>query len=820
MCLPAESAAGLCVRAAQVKRSVFYPRSIGIELVRSRTPASEALPAAADARQSSAPYQFMSLDLLQDIVAEIDRWPTVEAISLAGFGEPLLHPEYPLCLEILSRSQVAGRAHVTQAASASVLGGAPAQAILETPIVNSVVVLSFDGGAESGYECLSGPCADGALRHLRAFVEAAKSRRSDLLLTAEVTLPASDKAQGLQMPPPEVARAAMQDIFAPIGVQVSIRPFCNRRGKDGQQLSGCGSDAVRGGCAFVEDDSVYFTAEGLAQPCSVVFDPEFNIGRIQESDLGSLLNSEQMRLLRRRLRLDKRPGLPYCGNCPISLAGELNERRLREYWIRRDDMGMIDESDVREHIFGSVVPTAHRVRRLDLGSGPAAQPGFIAVDRFRLEGVDVVADFDVSLPFHDDTFDLILASHSLEHAANLPSVMREVYRVAKDRAQVCIVAPYYLTSVNLSNPYHRQAFTEETPRFWTDSPTAARGMDEATARHVVPSWGLIRSDQSHADIDLRCMRIQFSYFPEYRSLPEDEQRRLRHTQLNVCDQIMYHLLVVKSPLADGEEEELMKQMQYYEPPYVMIRDRQEHIDALLARLDIAWRETEAAEGERARLAASLEAETRERADLHAREIEANAALGEIPALRAAAERLSDELEEAGASRLIRWLRRMRPGPDLRGRLTPDFQQFLDDSLIFSRGMERFVLRPSRQLREGVFLPYHVALDRTGWCGIDIAPLVDVGGSGEIAFEVVSPQKQIIGHVRLSLSDVKDLRPLHFEFDPIADSDRGSFEVRIGVSGSDTRVRVLEWRRGVFAGARPPDRRPFCAFHFEEGVSDR
>jgi len=263
-----------------VKRSVFYPRSIGIELVRSQTPASEALPAAADARQNSAPCQFMPLDLLRDIVAEIDRWPTVETISLAGFGEPLLHPEYPLCLEILSRSQVAGRAHVTLAASASLLGGAPAQAILETPIVDSVA-LSFGSGSESGYECLSGPSADGALRNIRAFVEAARSRRSDLLLMAEVTLPASDGPPDMQMPPPEVARAAMQDIFAPIGVQVSIRPFCGSRGKGGQQLAGCGSDAVRGGCPFVEHDSVYLTAEGLAQPCSVVFDPEFNIGRIQ-----------------------------------------------------------------------------------------------------------------------------------------------------------------------------------------------------------------------------------------------------------------------------------------------------------------------------------------------------------------------------------------------------------------------------------------------------------------------------------------------------------------------------------------------------------
>src|SRR6266850_605883 len=92
--------------------------------------------------------------------------------------------------------------------------------------------------------------------------------------------------------------------------------------------------------------------------------------------------------------------------------------------------------------------------RVDLGCGRIKLPGFIGVDRFPMPGVDIVADLDERLPFADDSVDMVYASHSLEHVSDLSQVMREVHRICKHGAQLCIVAPYHQQGLNLANPYH------------------------------------------------------------------------------------------------------------------------------------------------------------------------------------------------------------------------------------------------------------------------------------------------------------------------------------------------------------------------------
>ena len=757
-------------------------------------------------RQPGAPLQTISLELLEHIVSELDRWPSIEAIWFSGFGEAMLHPEYRRCLEILNQSEVARRACVIQYTNGSLLDEAQGRAILEIPIIKRLV-FSFDGfGDKASYEALRGPNYDRVLRNIRAFAEAARVTRPDLHMVTETILPKPGQVEGVTPPPQEIAIKALTDLFDPMGIEVSTRPLHGYSGNEDLDIHGDQPGLVFGGCQFVENDSLYLAVDGRAQPCCAVFDLEFNIGRVQESDLGVLLNNEPMRTLRRRLRLDQREDLPYCRNCRISLGGELNQQRLNEYWSSRDNMGVIAEPEVRRYVFGAVAPSPHRVNRLDLGSGPNPQSGFVAVDRYPLPGVSVVADFEQGLPFSDSDFDLIYASHSLEHARDLPALMREIYRVAKDRAQIVIVAPYYLTTSNLSNPYHMQAFTEEAPRFWTDSPTAVSEVQEdALARHVIPGWGLSRSDHSNPGLDLRCLRIEYFYFPEYRTLPKEEQRRLRQSQLNVCDQIMYHLLVVKSPLADGEEERFMKTMDYYEPPFVTVRRSLER----------------ASEAEAAR-AADLQQIDSLRAQLRQLELdlsELNEAMSlsadrRAASLQASAQRLVIELRELTDSRLVRWVRRRRLGSDWRDRLSSEFQPLLDDACLLGGGVRGFVLKPSALLSEVPFLAYRVVLDRPGWSGVTIAPLLGVlGGPGELAVEVVSPEGKIVCQTSVPVASLEDGRPLYLTFPPIADSDRGTFELRVAARDVEGEVRVLEWQRPSFGGLRPVERRPLCAFHF-------
>jgi len=203
--------------------------------------------------------------------------------------------------------------------------------------------------------------------------------------------------------------------------------------------------------------------------------------------------------------------------------------------------------------------------RLDVGCGSRARPGFVGLDRFAMPGVSVIGDLDSgALPFAADSFDLVVASHSLEHTRALLPVMKEIWRVAKPGAQVCVIAPYYASGLNLANPYHKQAFNEHTPRFWTDAPRTAVPAEEWQQPPFSAQWGLASTDHSAPGLDLRCLRMEFFYFAEYWGIPPDRQRRARRKHLDVCEQVLYHLVAFKPPMTDADVRDLGDG--YYMPP--------------------------------------------------------------------------------------------------------------------------------------------------------------------------------------------------------------------------------------------------------------
>jgi SAM-dependent methyltransferase len=211
------------------------------------------------------------------------------------------------------------------------------------------------------------------------------------------------------------------------------------------------------------------------------------------------------------------------------------------------------------------------VKALDVGSGRTRREGFHGIDRFPMPGVSVVADLDRgAFPFRDDSFDLVMAMHSLEHVANLLDVMREIWRIVRPGGQVCIAAPYYTASLNLANPYHKQVFNEHTPRFWTDCPTTRVPAEEWQQPPMGRQWGLASSDNSAPRLDLRCQRIEFLYFQEYWGVPAAQRRRARRSRLDVCEQVLYHLTVFKPPMTESDD---VPPAEYYMPPELEERRR-------------------------------------------------------------------------------------------------------------------------------------------------------------------------------------------------------------------------------------------------------
>ena len=224
--------------------------------------------------------------------------------------------------------------------------------------------------------------------------------------------------------------------------------------------------------------------------------------------------------------------------------------------------------------------------RLDLGSGPRTPEGFWGIDRYALPNVDIVASMDNPLPFKMDSVDLLLASHSLEHVEDLMMTMKEIFRVCKHGAQVCIVAPYFSQGINFANPYHKHAFNEHTPRFWTQNADAYIDRDEYDHPHA-GTWGLSYSDYSQQGIDFRCVRMEFLYFPEYRWISPDAQRDARKKYIDVCDQIIYYLIVIKEEVSEGDMEMMVKNIGEFEPPGVTIRKLREKLELCNSDLEEA-----------------------------------------------------------------------------------------------------------------------------------------------------------------------------------------------------------------------------------------
>jgi len=87
--------------------------------------------------------------------------------------------------------------------------------------------------------------------------------------------------------------------------------------------------------------------------------------------------------------------------------------------------------------------------KIDLGCGPRKKEGFIGVDQYAMENVDVVLDIGTAAwPWEDGSVEEIHASHFLEHmtARQRVHVMNEAFRVMKDGAKMTVITPHWASN--------------------------------------------------------------------------------------------------------------------------------------------------------------------------------------------------------------------------------------------------------------------------------------------------------------------------------------------------------------------------------------
>jgi SAM-dependent methyltransferase len=110
------------------------------------------------------------------------------------------------------------------------------------------------------------------------------------------------------------------------------------------------------------------------------------------------------------------------------------------------------------------VPSPKGPFRLNLGCGTDIRDGFINIDL--IDAADLQFDLDkVSekrMPYPDNSVELTLCSHILEHLHNFPDLMNELHRVTKPGGVLTVMVPMYPSKQAFQDPTHVRFFTDET----------------------------------------------------------------------------------------------------------------------------------------------------------------------------------------------------------------------------------------------------------------------------------------------------------------------------------------------------------------------
>jgi len=97
-------------------------------------------------------------------------------------------------------------------------------------------------------------------------------------------------------------------------------------------------------------------------------------------------------------------------------------------------------------------------KRLNVGAGRDAKPGWLNLDCVALPGIEVVADLEQCrsnpLPLEADSIEEFLLSHVIEHIRDVLPMMQELYRVAVPDAKMVIRCPYGGTDDAWEDPTH------------------------------------------------------------------------------------------------------------------------------------------------------------------------------------------------------------------------------------------------------------------------------------------------------------------------------------------------------------------------------
>lgn len=104
-------------------------------------------------------------------------------------------------------------------------------------------------------------------------------------------------------------------------------------------------------------------------------------------------------------------------------------------------------------------------KKLNLGAGESKKEGYVNLDWNPLAEPDVAHDLNViPYPFPDNSFDLVEASHVLEHLDKPFAIMKELHRILKPGGRLEIKVPHF--SRGFTHAEHAHGFDVTFPLYF------------------------------------------------------------------------------------------------------------------------------------------------------------------------------------------------------------------------------------------------------------------------------------------------------------------------------------------------------------------
>jgi SAM-dependent methyltransferase len=97
---------------------------------------------------------------------------------------------------------------------------------------------------------------------------------------------------------------------------------------------------------------------------------------------------------------------------------------------------------------------------LEMGCGPKRLwPGSVAIDVNPRSRADIIHDLnETPWPFSDNSFDIVIAEHVVEHLDNVIKTVEEVHRILKPGGVWYVEVPHFSSHHHHTDPTHRHAF--------------------------------------------------------------------------------------------------------------------------------------------------------------------------------------------------------------------------------------------------------------------------------------------------------------------------------------------------------------------------